>query len=1207
MMSRLNKKPDKRAYAALSDGHLKVLRRCRMVLIKDIDPVEVVQHLAAVDNGSGLRSEACNAVLEMPTREEQAGLLLDLLERRGDATFVAFLDVLKDRYRHVHSVIEETARTLDENDDEQLRERAAIVGDNVRRLLRNSIRHRATASEQQRRRRRHSDVASSDNFEESDDDGKGHYIDCYTVPTRGRLQTEKWIRHAGPPSSTVVMTTGTSYMVVLRKDLLFRRVDRSELPPAHIVKHPLPLCRQVFVLDLEGTTNLSANHGSTNKSQKQAGVHAAACLIKSKKNNVCRKGKPGKVSDAILAMEEPAPPPLPPKPDNLPQLSTANQPPVPPRKGSRSADEMHERQVPSDSPAVESSSANELTSLSEASSPPVPVRLPRAGSPKRNVRKDPIDVPRKSEPVLESGEILADNIKDNLAKAGATADLETELNFNISPEEEDPYEAIGSGGERTQNSSLQTCAMASDSGINIAENGGHGIRLQSSDSDVSDDEGTVTYASHAAPPVPSHRNPRDSGVDSVLGFAESPFGVSPVSPISLSDMAIPFDDRASDYSHSHYETIEMLSECATYLDPRSTVASRGMSKVDQHHPNGRYSHYDRQHSNRTIAELESQGRKFVAKGSLFVVDTNVAYCAVTSGQLNLAACHDLRDVKGSSPENVANWHKNANENDRFVGFDGTHLAFDREGHAYYVPSDAFKRHGDPSEELWFYPVAITEREATLFLGDTNQKGCFVVYRPANGDQRTEYILSVCRGNGDVVHYQITSNAHGDVSVRGHDHSFMNVCELVTYFRRNQSQLATRLRRSLRESLLPMTPGYHYPARYELHRGDISITDGGDIVAACGEGSGSTRLGNYRGAAVMVRILDVDTSVAAEDDFIEEAQTLAGLKHENVIRLIGVVCMSRPFYVVTESFERGSLRDCLRKGVVPTDDIDTLFDICIQTVSAMSYLEGLRYVLHRAVSSKNFLVADDMLVKLAAFDRARHVSDDGYRAPPSEAVPVRWAAPEVLASSTYSTRSDVWSLGVVFWEVFSTGERPYRSMSAEQAAVYVFDGGRLDRPPSSAPDIYAMMKSCWRASPSDRPSFAMLHDKIKGKSSIYYVSPIRGGGRHLTPTPNRLLLPVSAKSKISATAATFSKSPSTTPNGTAKAMFPSSEFQRYCGPKDRPDSGGRDRKPADMPNNSSSDSSSFIGMPVAIEPDHEPTAMDTIRKSMRKILKKKSSK
>ena len=111
---------------------------------------------------------------------------------------------------------------------------------------------------------------------------------------------------------------------------------------------------------------------------------------------------------------------------------------------------------------------------------------------------------------------------------------------------------------------------------------------------------------------------------------------------------------------------------------------------------------------------------------------------------------------------------------------------------------------------------------------------------------------------------------------------------------------------------------------------------------------------------------------------DKVSAMVGLRHENVDRLLGVSCSERPFYLVTERFDHGSLRDRLRDGTVPADNVDALFDVCIQAVGALAFLESQRYVLHRAVATSQFIVArQDGLIKLSGFERARRVVDDEY--------------------------------------------------------------------------------------------------------------------------------------------------------------------------------------------------------------------------------------
>lgn len=154
------------------------------------------------------------------------------------------------------------------------------------------------------------------------------------------------------------------------------------------------------------------------------------------------------------------------------------------------------------------------------------------------------------------------------------------------------------------------------------------------------------------------------------------------------------------------------------------------------------------------------------------------------------------------------------------------------------------------------------------------------------------------------------------------------------------------------------------------------------------------------------------------------------------------------------------------------------------VSAMSYLEAKHFMLHRDLASRNFLMASESCVKLADFGRARLVVDDCYQAPRKERICIKWASPEVLINSRYSSKSDVWAVGVVFWELFSWGERPYASLPGEQTAVYVVEGGRLDKPSECPPDLYQLMRNCWKENPQRRPTFTQLHEQLRIKSCAY---------------------------------------------------------------------------------------------------------------------------
>jgi hypothetical protein len=124
----------------LPEAQRRVLRRCRMLLVKDLDVVQIVDFLSTEE---GLRSDQRDVIFACSTREQRAGVLLDQLELRGERTFALFLEALKTYHKHLYLVIDEMLRTTD---DECAVERVAISGTTLRRLLRKSSYYLATSA-----------------------------------------------------------------------------------------------------------------------------------------------------------------------------------------------------------------------------------------------------------------------------------------------------------------------------------------------------------------------------------------------------------------------------------------------------------------------------------------------------------------------------------------------------------------------------------------------------------------------------------------------------------------------------------------------------------------------------------------------------------------------------------------------------------------------------------------------------------------------------------------------------------------------------------------------------------------------------------------------------------------------------------------------------------------------------------------------------
>ncbi|XP_070451342.1 tyrosine-protein kinase ABL1 isoform X3 [Equus przewalskii] len=227
--------------------------------------------------------------------------------------------------------------------------------------------------------------------------------------------------------------------------------------------------------------------------------------------------------------------------------------------------------------------------------------------------------------------------------------------------------------------------------------------------------------------------------------------------------------------------------------------------------------------------------------------------------------------------------------------------------------------------------------------------------------------------------------------------------------------------------------------------------------------------------VAVKTLKEDTMEVEE--FLKEAAVMKEIKHPNLVQLLGVCTREPPFYIITEFMTYGNLLDYLRECNRQEVNAVVLLYMATQISSAMEYLEKKNFI-HRDLAARNCLVGENHLVKVADFGLSRLMTGDTYTAHAGAKFPIKWTAPESLAYNKFSIKSDVWAFGVLLWEIATYGMSPYPGIDLSQVYELLEKDYRMERPEGCPEKVYELMRACWQWNPSERPSFAEIHQAFE---------------------------------------------------------------------------------------------------------------------------------
>ena len=228
-----------------------------------------------------------------------------------------------------------------------------------------------------------------------------------------------------------------------------------------------------------------------------------------------------------------------------------------------------------------------------------------------------------------------------------------------------------------------------------------------------------------------------------------------------------------------------------------------------------------------------------------------------------------------------------------------------------------------------------------------------------------------------------------------------------------------------------------------------------------------------GAKVAVKMLK-SSSEAAQESFRKEANQLAVLNHENVVRLLGTQIQSTPYMIVLEYMPNGDLKNYLTSA---GSELRLAHQVSLsRDVSAVfAYLQSKKFV-HRDLAARNVLLDSRFTAKISDFGMARQLFATEYYRQGSAAgatgwtLPLRWMAPESYSDGTWDLRTDVWMFGVLLWEIFSQGELPWKGLADSHVIQNIQRRAKLDQPANCPNEFYYdIMLSCWRLDPFARIS------------------------------------------------------------------------------------------------------------------------------------------
>uniref|UniRef100_A0AAY4ERP5 receptor protein-tyrosine kinase n=2 Tax=Denticeps clupeoides TaxID=299321 RepID=A0AAY4ERP5_9TELE len=412
-------------------------------------------------------------------------------------------------------------------------------------------------------------------------------------------------------------------------------------------------------------------------------------------------------------------------------------------------------------------------------------------------------------------------------------------------------------------------------------------------------------------------------------------------------------------------------------------------------------------------------------------------------------------------------------------------------------------------ELQYYDKEQSEYNSSMIRSQTNtavirglKPGRIYVFQV-----RARTVAGFGRYSGKMYFQTMTEGKSGSLTLHA---IALCVCPRRRGFERADSEYTDKLQHYTSGHMTPGMKIYIDPFTYEdpneavrefAKEIDISCVKIEQVIGAGEFGevcSGNLKMPGKREMFVAIKTLKSGYTEKQRRDFLSEASIMGQFDHPNVIHLEGVVTKSSPVMIITEFMENGSLDTFLRQNDGQFTVIQ-LVGMLRGIASGMKYLADMNYV-HRDLAARNILVNSNLVCKVSDFGLSRFLEDDTsdptYTSALGGKIPIRWTAPEAIQYRKFTSASDVWSYGIVMWEVMSYGERPYWDMTNQDVINAIEQDYRLPPPMDCPSALHQLMLDCWQKDRNNRPKFSQivnnLDKMIRNPNSLKAVTPLSSG-------------------------------------------------------------------------------------------------------------------